>query len=211
MKPVFAQTAWLFGLLLLVSASSSPALGQDDDHRPHRSKPSAATSKTVAAAQRIVITADAPPTPMPAPVVRGRTPMARDAYGNLRRADEPRFVTGSFIPQRFTLHDNDADTATPVSIFSAGDFRKNPQYTGLFKDNVFGASYSDMEFVRRKQVQAMTTAAAGGSTVHVVDLRGVVPEKRRAALAKLLGAKRADRAIAETLALQNDGGSAKSR
>lgn len=193
---------------LFLAASVGPTFGQAALPRSRR----VAAAEPAPAPDRLVITAADAPSPSPAaPSQAARTPMARDAYGNLRRADEPRFVTGSFIPQKFALHDNEADTATPVSIFSAGDLRKNPPYGGLFHGQSFGASYSDMEFVRRQQVRAASPPATGGPVVHVVDLRGVAPEKRRAALVKLLGAKRADQAIAETRALQQGGSGQKSR
>lgn len=90
MHPASTQTTWLL-TLLLVGASTGPVLGQEARSRPRHSASTAAPK--VAEPPRVVITADEPSseplsvTPSPA----GRTPMSRDAYGNLvgaKRADQ---------------------------------------------------------------------------------------------------------------------------
>lgn len=191
MVGAFLGAVWAGGTVFgLASGVTAEEPGRRKPVSPRRSE----------APTQLVITGDKPPAPAPTTVLParppGRLPMATDANGNLRRADEPRFVTGSFIKQKIELYGNQTNASVPLSVYSQGDLRKGTGLLGPIGTAGYGQSYSDMEFVRRAEARR---ALPPTPAVHVVDLRRVPPTKRRAALIKFLGRGRARQVLADPL------------
>ncbi len=116
----------------------------------------------------------------PAPhTARGSDLSALDATGTPRRADEPRFVTGSLNRQQFELYGNAATTASNLRIYGRNDFRN-----GGILGGPFGASAAEM--------QARITQER-----YVLDLRTVPAARRLDAATRLLGPERGRQLVAE--------------
>lgn len=144
------------------------------------------------APERLVITAERlPDAGVPESVWLGRSRAlpAVDAYGIRRRQDEPRFVTGSLVKQRFELYGNATNLAVPVFIYTQDDLRKG---TAGFLGGPFGRSYSDF-------------VVSNPEPRWLLDLRRVPPEKRLAVVTQLVGPERARQAFDEARAQRATG------
>lgn len=116
-------------------------------------------------------------------VVPGRTPMAQDASGTRRRPDEPRFITGSFVPQKIEVYGNVTTASVNLRLYDQGDLRTGKGITNGPNAVAYGASYTD------------TIRRIGNR--YVLDLRTVAPERRLTVATQLLGPERGRQLVAD--------------
>ena len=149
---------------------------------------------------RVVVTGKLPPKesaalqkdPAAAPEWRGRAPMAQDANGTPRSPDEPRFVTGSLVKQRFNIYGNSADTASKLEIYDQNDLRR-----GGFGDLGLGAPVPESPAHPVLSPAGAERTAAANQRRYVLDLRKVPAARRLAVATQLLGPERGKRLVDE--------------
>ena len=173
-------------MLALAAAGVTPGFAQSSDKtvpvaRTRRAGPRPVPARFIITAQRL---SDAGQ-PESVRLGRSRFLPAFDAYGTPRAPGEPRLATGSFIPQKFELYGNAANTATPLFIYTQGDLRSGG--SGGFLGGPFGQSYSGQ--------QSRLTVPR-----YALDLHRIPPGKRMAVLTQLIGPERAQQAMDEAYA-----------
>ena len=118
-------------------------------------------------------------------VPRGRAPMALDASGTRRGPEEPRMITGSFIPQKVEVYGNVTTASVNLRLYTPGDLNTggNGFSRGSFGSGVRATSYTEViERVRSN---------------HILDLRTVEPARRLEVATKLLGEERGRKLVAD--------------
>lgn len=145
---------------------------------------------------RVVVTGKLPPKegtlpekdPNAPPAWRGRQPMDQDATGTVRSADEPRFVTGSYVKQRFDIFGNAAATAYNVRVADQNDLRRGGFLggTGVRGSMLSGGGASASTMMERPKQERF-----------VLDLRKVPANRRLEVATQLLGPERGQRLVDE--------------
>ena len=137
------------------------------------------------APERLVITGDgAAGNIVPfSSVPLGRISMAQDSSGTIRRPDERRMITGSFIPQKVDVYGNVTTASVNLRLYDQGDLRTGVGAAGKPGSGSFGASYTD------------TVRRVGNR--YILDLRTITPARRLEVATGLLGPERGRRLVAD--------------
>ncbi len=169
---------------LLFAAAAHTASAEEQFKRPKKKSQQGASDRSVTP-MRVIVTADLPRDPAALPAWHGRPPMALDSSGTPRAADEPRFVTGSYIKQRFDIYGGVATTPLNLRVSSQIDLRRGgflPGGSGRVSE--LGASATEL-LDRTDQER------------YVLDLRKVPAGRRLEVATQLLGPERGRRLVAE--------------
>ena len=166
----------------LASAQSASA---EELQRPKKKRQS--VSAQAATPMRVIVTANLPRDPAALPAWRGRQPMALDASGTPREPDEPRFVTGSYVKQRFDIYGGRATTAYNLQIAGQDDLRTGAGFLHAVNAGNFGASGGSASDVLKRISQER----------YVLDLRRIPAARRLTVATQLLGPVRGQQLVAE--------------